>query len=177
MEENIKKEMIKIKKELYKKKEEIRDIKTLANKEIDRELPPDLMDFSERELESQLEEHLSYLNQHLDPSPEKMSITSHRKIIGKPIIWIKRILLKITGAYVTHIFEKQKTFNQKCADSYQILLLHQKRHRKKNNQVEERISECEVHLEIVSRKLEELDAKLGQLQNPLAPHKPDTDNK
>ena len=177
MNEEIKNEMMKIKNELSKKKEEIRDINKLANKQIDRDLPLDVMGFSERELESQLEEHLSILHKFVDPLPDKMSITSHRKIIGKPIIWIKRILFKIAGAYFTHILEKQKIFNRKCADSYQVMRLQQTKHQSKIDSAEERISECEVHLEVVSRKLEELKEKLGQYQSSSPSDKPGKENK
>jgi hypothetical protein len=161
MEDNIKKEIMKIKSELFEKKEGIRDIETLANKEIDRDLATDFSDFSERELESLLEENISFLNESVDPLPDLTSITSHRKLIGKPIVWIKRGLFKIAGAYFTHILEKQKIFNQRCADSYRILRLHQKKHREKIIRVEEKIAECEVRLGIVSKKMEELEKKTG----------------
>lgn len=161
MENNIKKEIMKIKSELYEKKEEIRDIETLVDKEIDRDLAPDITGFSERELESLLEEHISFLNEYVDPLPDLMSITSHRKIIGKPIVWIKKFLFKIAGAYFTHILEKQKIFNQKCTDSYRILRLHQKKRRDKITRVEERITECEIRLEIISKRMEEREKKTG----------------
>lgn len=161
MEDKIKKELIKIKGELYMKKEKIRDIGALADKEIDRDPVSNFTDFSERELESRLEEHISFLNEYVDPLPDRMSITSHRKIIGKPIVWIKRIFFKIAGIYFTHVLEKQKIFNQKCVDSYQILNLHQKKYREKIGSVGERIAECEVLLEVVLKKIEELEKKMG----------------
>jgi len=161
MEDNIKKELRKIKGELYKKKEKIRDIAVLANKEIDRDPVPNFTDFSERELESRLDELISFLNQYVDPLPDRMSVTSHRKIIGKPIVWIKRIFFRIAGVYFTHVLEKQKIFNQKCVDSFQILKLHQKKQQEKIGSAGERIAECEVLLEIVLKKIEELEKKLG----------------
>ncbi len=161
MEDKIKKELMKIKSELYKKKEKIRDIAALANQEIDRNLVSDFMDLSERELESRLEEHISFLNEYVDPLPDRMSITSHRKIIGKPIVWIKRVFFKIAGIYFIHVLEKQKIFNQKCVDSYQVLRLQQKKYREKLDSAGERIAECEVLLEVVFKKVEELEKKMG----------------
>jgi len=162
VEKNFTKEMTKLKKELYDKKEEIRDINELANKEIDRKLHSPIEDFSERELESLLDEHHSLLAKSVNPLPEKMVIPSHRKIIGKPIVWIKRRLLNVVSAYVTPIMVKQTAFNQKCVELYQALILHQKKLRKKINHMEERVSECEAHLDIISKKLKELDTKLEQ---------------
>lgn len=158
MEKNFKKEMMKLKKELYENKEEIRDIKKLVNKEIDKEIPVNLEDFSEKELEASMDEQLSYLDEAVNPFPDKTCITSHRKIIGKPIVWIKRFLLRTTNVYITLVLDRQKKFNQKCVALYQTLIRHQKKYRKKINQIEERISESEVRLDVISRKLAELDA-------------------
>jgi len=162
MENNIKKEITKMKKELHKKKEEIRDLKELVKKEIDREFPSDLKDFSEKELGSQMDEYISLLNKSVDPVPDKTSITTHRRLIGKPVVWIKRIMLKITGSYITLILDKQKAFNQKCIALYQNLIIHQKKYHEKISHLEERIGECEVHLNVISKKLEEIDANLVQ---------------
>jgi hypothetical protein len=164
VEKNIKKEMTKLKKELYEKKEEIRDINELINKDIDGKLHSPLEDFSERELESLLDEQHSFLAKSVNSVPEKMVITSHRKIIGKPIIWIKRRLLNVVSAYayVRPIMDKQTAFNQKCVELYRTLILHQKKFRKKINHIEESVSECEAHLDIISKKLKELDSKFEQ---------------
>ena len=131
MEKTITKEMIKLKKELYKKKEEIREIKKLVNKEIDQELPFNAADSSERELETLLEDHFSFLEKSIDPLPDKTSLTSHRKIIGKPIIWIKRIFLKITSVYISLILDKQKKFNQQSIVFFRAILLRIRRNRRK----------------------------------------------
>jgi hypothetical protein len=164
VEKNITKEMTKLKKELYDKKEEIRDINELANKEIDRKLHSPLEDFSERELESLMDEQHSFLANSVNPLPEKMVVTSHRKIIGKPIVWIKRRLLNAVSAYayIKPIMVKQTAFNQKCIELYRTLILHQKKFRKKINNMEERVSECEAHLDIISKKLKEFDSKFEQ---------------
>ena len=85
MEETIVKEIQRLKKEMYKRKEEISDIKKLVNKEIDQEFYSNLSELSEKELETYIEECLSSINRNIDPKPEKKSITSHRKILGTPI--------------------------------------------------------------------------------------------
>ena len=154
--------MTELKKELYDKKEEIQDINELVKKDIDKKLHSPLEDFSERELESLLDEHHSILAKSVNPLPEKLIIPSHRKIFGKPIVWIKRRLLNVVRAYITPIMVKQTAFNQKCVELYQTLILHQKKLRKKTNHTEERVNECEAHLDIISKKLKELDKKIEQ---------------
>ena len=158
MEKNFKKDMARLKKDLYEKKEKIQDIRKLVNKEIDRELPIRLEEFSEKELEARMNEQLSYLDEAVNPFPEKTQVTSHRKIIGKPIVWLKRFLLRSTNVYITLILDKQRKFNQRCVALCQTLILHQKKYRKKINQIEERISENELRLDGLTKKLEELDA-------------------
>ena len=162
MEDNTAKQLKKLKKELHTKKEGVHDLKELVKKEIDRDFPLNLMDFSERELESQMDEYFSLLNKSVDPVPDKISITSHRRWIGKPVVWIKRILLKTTRPYITLILDKQKTFNQKCIDLYQNLIIHQKRYHEKISHIEERIGDCEVQLEVISKKLDDISANVEQ---------------
>jgi hypothetical protein len=176
MENNIAKEITKLKKELHKKKEEVRDLKELVKKEIDREFPSDPIDFSEKELESQMDEYISLLNKSVDPVPDKTSVISHRRLIGKPIVWIKRILLKMTRSYITIILDKQKEFNHKCIALYQNLIIHQKKYHEKISHIEERIGECEVHLNVISKKLEEIDANLVQHRTDTSPGESEKEN-
>ena len=176
MDNNIAKEITKMKKELHKKKKEIRNLEELVKKEIDREFPSDLKNFSEKELGSQMDEYISLLNKSVDPVPDKTSITSHRRLIGKPVVWIKRILLKMTRSYITLILDKQKTFNQHCIALYQNLIIHQNKYHEKISHIEERIGECEVHLNVISKKLGEIDVNLVQHRTDTSPDKPKKEN-
>lgn len=154
MKNDIAEELAKLKKELRKKKEEIQDLKKWVKKEIDRDFSLDPEDHSERELETLMDEYHSLLEQSADPVPDKTSITSHRKGIGKFIVWIKRILLRMTRSYISLVLRKQKTFNQKSLALSQNLIIHQKKYHEKISRIEERIGECEVQLRVVSEKLE-----------------------
>lgn len=159
MENKIEQELKKLKKELMEKKAEFREIKDLLNEEIDREIPVSIEDLSERELESLLDEYHAQLARSANPLPEKIDVTSPRKIFRKPVIWIKRRLINVVNAYITPIMVSQTTFNRKCVELSQSLILQQKNLRKKINHIEERLKECESHLDIISKRLEELDAK------------------
>jgi archaellum component FlaC len=156
---DIAKEVEKLKQELRQKKEEIHDLKKWINKEIDRDFSSDLEDFSTKELESLTDEYHALLDQDVDPVPDKTSITSHRKGIGKPVVWMKRFLLKMTRSYIALILGKQKSFNQKSVVLYQSLLVHQKKYHERINHIEERLGECEVRLRNMAKQLEEMTAK------------------
>jgi predicted nucleic acid-binding Zn-ribbon protein len=176
MENNIAEQMENLKKELRKKKDEIQDLKELVKTDIDRDFPSNPKDFSARELESQMDEYHSLLDRYVDPMPDKTSFTSHRKRIGMPIVWIKRILLKMTRPYISIILERQKIFNQKCMDLYQNLILHQKKYHDKISRVEERIGEFEVHLEVLQKKLEKISPNGEQQGIQSSPDRTEKEN-
>jgi hypothetical protein len=71
-------------------------------------------------------------------------------------------LLNVVNAYITPIMIKQTAFNQKCVELYQAMILHQKKLQKKVNKLEERVNECDAYLDIISKKLKELEAKSEQ---------------
>ena len=154
--------MEKLKQELQKKKEEIQDINQLVNKNIDGKLPSRLEDYSERELESRLGEYHALLAKSADPLPEDIVITTPRKILKKPVLWMKRKLLNIVNAHVTSVMERQRRFNQKCLDLFQTLIVHQKKMSVKINDLEQRINECESQLDIISKRHEEMASKFRQ---------------
>jgi len=156
MDKSTAKEIEKLKKDITLKKERIQDIKKLANKEIDRRFPSDLEELSDKELDSYLEEYLASMDKSFDPTPDKMSLTSHRKILRIPILLTKRFLLRLTGVYINLILDKQKKFNQQSIAFYRAILLRIRRNRKKIKHLDQRISECEGNLVILSKKLEEL---------------------
>jgi hypothetical protein len=159
---NTAKQMEKLKKELHERKEEIHDINQLVNKDIDGKLHSRLEDYSERELESRLGEYHALLAKSANPLPEDIVITTPRKILKKPVIWIKRRLLNVVNAHVTSVMEKQREFNQKCLDLFQTLIVHQKKMSRKINHLEQRINECEAQLDIISKRHEEMASKFRQ---------------
>ena len=159
MDKSVAKEIEKLKKDISFKKERIQDIKKLIHREIDREFASDLEEFSEKELDSYLQEYLEAMDRSFDPKPDKKSFTSHRKILGKLIILLKQLLLKVTGIYINLILVKQKKINQQGIVFHRALLLRLKRNRQKIKHIEQRIAECEGNLVILSKKLEDLSSR------------------
>ena len=174
MEEAMTKKIQRLKKELYRKKEEIRDLKRLVNKEIDREFQADLGELSERELETYIGECFSSMKRNIDTKPDEKPITSHRKIIGKPIILIKQILSRITGvySYTNLILDKRTEFNRQSIALHQALLISFRKNRERIRQIEEKISDYEENLIIIMNKIKDLNLSLKQQKNKTANHDP-----
>ena len=152
MDEESKKDIQEIKKEILQEKENIFDIKQLIHKEIDREFRPSIWDLSEKELEIFVAENLSHLVQNFDTRPDMKSITSHRKVVGKIIVGIKRFLFKTGTAYSNVLLAKQVQFNQTVVELLQGVFLRQAELEKKISKLEKRVRDCEENIVIANDK-------------------------
>jgi len=171
MEEAIVKEIQRLKEELEKKKREVRDLTELIHKELDRPFPANVEELSERELETYVAEHFPSLKTSPDTKPDKKPITSHRKIFGKPIVFLKQFLLKSVVDYNDLFLAKQVQFNRQSIDLYQALLLQARNNKKRMKQVQEKISSFEENLAVLGAKLEDLRSRFEQIKNRTANHK------
>jgi hypothetical protein len=152
MDEESKKKIQEIKAKIIQEKEKITDIKQLSQKEIDREYQPNVWELSEKELELFIAEKLSGISQSWDVKPDRQSISSHRKVVGKMIVWIKRILLKTGSAYSNMLLDKQVQFNQKLVELLQGFFLRLSELDKKISDLEKRIRDCEENIVIAKDK-------------------------
>ena len=141
MEYNIVDEIKRLKKEIHNRKDKINNIQELVNKSIDREFRTNLWELSERELDFEMGNLLSFMNEDIDPRPDKKVITSHRKIIGRFIVIIKKALIKILNLYTNTILEKQRRFNEKIVYFQLASYIRFKEVEKKILDVEEKIKE------------------------------------
>jgi len=112
MDYTIKEEIEQLKRQLNQQKETISDIGQLVKQEIDKPISINLWEFSEKELDCEMGNNLSLLNDQIDVRPSKHSIVSHRKFIGRFIVFLKRIMLKLTSPYTNVLLDKQIKFNQ-----------------------------------------------------------------
>ncbi len=156
MDKASKKEIQEIKTKILREKEKITDIKQLTHKEIDREFLPSIWELSEKELATFIAENLSSLAQLKDTRPDKKSVTSHRKMVGKIIVGIKRFFLKMGSAYSNVLLDKQIQFNQRVVELCQALSLRIGEFEKKISLMERRIQDCEENIVIVKDKKEGL---------------------
>lgn len=113
--------------EIFQQKEAVTHLHELVKHPIDRDFPVNLWDLTERELDHEMGNRLSFLNDDIDPRPTPDLITSHRKILGKPIVFMKRLAMKLTGFYTRALMEKQRRFNEQVV-AFQLASFIRARH-------------------------------------------------
>ena len=158
MDEQQIKEIDRLEEELHRQKESISDLKELVKHEIDRDFPVDLWALSERELDNEMGNRLSFLNDDIDTRPDAGTITSHRRFIGKFIVRFKRLVMKLTGFYSNTLLEKQRTFNDQLV-AFHLASFIRFRH------IEERIKAMEEKFNTLAEDQEVLTERLDQLKN------------
>jgi len=172
MEEDRVREIQRLKEELEKKRGEVEDIRVLVNQQIDRPFLAEVKEYSEKELETYIREQISTVENCVDPRPDKQSVASHRKIIGRPIVFFKRLLLKMTGFHVHLLLDKQTQFNRESAALNQALVIRLGQIKERMRQIQVKISTCEEGLVVLEKKLEELSSSQERDKGDIADRKP-----
>ncbi|MCX6580889.1 MAG: hypothetical protein NT166_11990 [Candidatus Aminicenantes bacterium] len=145
-----------LKEEIFRRKEKLSSIEELVKTQIDRDFPTNLWELSERELDQEMGNRLSFLNDDIDPRPDPAAITSHRKILGKPIVFIKRMVIKIAGAYANALLEKQRRFNEQLVNFHLASFIRFRRNEDRIKGIEEKLKTFEEDQEILLDELEKL---------------------
>jgi len=156
MDERIIEELDRLKEEIYRQKEKAADLKELVKEEIRRDFPVDFWELSERELDSEMGSRLSFLNDDIDTRPDARSITSHRRILGKPIVLIKRLVLKIAGFYTNTILEKQRSFNEQLVAFHLASFIRFRHNERKIKEILEKLKALEEDQELILDRLTQL---------------------
>ena len=156
MDEQIIKEINRLKEEIYQQKEKVSDIKGLVKEEIDRDFPVDFWELSERELDNEIGNRLSFLNDDIDTRPDPQSITSHRRILGKPIVLFKRLVMKIAGFYTNTILEKQRSFNEQLVAFLLASFIRFRHNERKIKEILEKLKTLEEDQELLLEQLAQL---------------------
>lgn len=167
---DLKREIESLRRELEEKKKEIRGLENLVRASIDRDFPLEVGEFSERELADYFRDALPPLKQVLDPRPGPKSVRSHRKIIGAPIVFFKRLFLRIFGFYTHLLLDEQAKFNRRSAELTEALITRLGHYRERLKEAEEKLASIEENLVILKNKLENLrtgpGASAGSPDNP-----------
>ncbi len=150
-----------LRRELEEKKRQIRGLEKLVRGAIDRDFPLEVGEFSERELEDYFRDAVSPLKQVLDPRPGPKSVRSHRKIIGAPIVFLKRLFLRLSGFYTHLLLDEQVQFNRRSAELTEALVTRVRHYRERLEQAEEKVAAFEESLVILKNKLEDLRSRLA----------------
>lgn len=156
MDERIINEINRLKKEIYQQKEKVSDIKELVIEEIDRDFPINFWELSERELDNEMGNRLSFMNDDIDTRPDAQSITSHRRILGKPIVLIKRLVMKIAGFYTNTILEKQRSFNEQLVAFHLASFIRFRHNERKIKEILEKLKTLEEDQELILEQLTQL---------------------
>jgi hypothetical protein len=149
-----------LKEELMRQKERIKEMKDLIGRKTEAHHENDLWEMSGKELDHEMGELLTYLDQDIDClSPEK--ITSHRKIAGKLIVWAKRIVTRIILLFFSGVLQRQRRFNQ-CAVRFQLAsFIRFRRLEKELEGIEKMMPEIEEQLENLLGELGSLSERPG----------------
>lgn len=160
MEESLRRKVERLKDELAKKKEEVHDIAELVRKEIDRYFQLDPQELSDRELEAFIQEKLRTYKGYIDINPDPGALTSHRKILGRPILFLKRKFMKMIRFYTQLITLKQTKFNENSAALLEAVLARSRRNKQELEAIEARISRLEETVFLLTFRLRELKENL-----------------
>lgn len=172
MDETIEQEIRRLKNDLLRKKKEVDDIRALVNREIDRDFHPEALDLTEREIEPFIEKSLAEIKQNLVLEAETSSMKSHRKIFGRPVLFLKRTFMTWADIYMRKILEIQNRNNLSSFDLLKVVLLRSRWSRQKLKDLETRLGECEENLVVMVHKVEDLRARLDGEKAPAEGNNP-----
>ena len=172
MNETIDQEVKRLKEDLLRRKEEVGDLRSLVAREIDREFESDAMDLTEREIEPFLEKTMAAVREDFALKPEPQTLTSHRRILGRPVLYFKRIFMNWSDLYTKRILDKQNRTNRNFFDLFKVLVLRSRWSREKLKELDERLGECEAGLVVMIGKAQDLQARLEKEKGPADTNNP-----
>lgn len=100
-------------------REKLDGIDALAGGPVDREIAIDFWKLSNAEIEREMWNRLTLLDEDADCLPEG-TIVSHRPILGKPIVFLKKIIRALTRPYTSMLLQKQNRLNRELV-AFQLL--------------------------------------------------------
>ncbi|MCX6557186.1 MAG: hypothetical protein NTW95_07140 [Candidatus Aminicenantes bacterium] len=110
-------------------RERLEGIDTLAGGPVDREIAIDFWKLSNAEIEREMWNRLALLDEDADCLPAG-PIASHRPILGKPIVFLKRMMRALTRPYTSLLLQKQNRLNRELV-TFQLLTFLKLRHQEK----------------------------------------------
>jgi BMFP domain-containing protein YqiC len=168
MNKTVERDIRKLKSDLMKKKEEIDDIRALINREVDREFQPEALDLAERELEPFIEKTLAEVKESLALKAEPETLKSHRRILGRPVLFFKRIFMNWVHVYARMILDRQNRYNRSSFDLLKVVLLRSRWSKEKLKDLEARLAECEETLAVMINRVEDIQARQERQSGPTA---------
>lgn len=129
--------------QLLIEKNNINIVNKLVNSEIDQNFELDLWELSPKELDNWMGKNLSILNDNINTVPGPIIAKSHRRFIGRPIVYIKNKIFFYINKYTLPILEKQKIFNSQLVKFHLASFIRLRALDSKLNIIDEKISKIE----------------------------------
>jgi uncharacterized protein (DUF342 family) len=146
MDEHIVNELDRIKEELAQRRDRLQSVEELVKDPIDRDFAVDLWQLSPRELDAEMGDRLSALNDSIDPRPTRDSITSHRRILGKPVVLVKKLVMRLFQPAIDTMLEKQRQFNEQAVAFHLASFIRLRQNERTIKELEERLAELDHRL-------------------------------
>jgi len=124
--EDIKKTLQELKNHYTAEREKVSGIDELVLEPVDREITVDFWNLSAVEIEREMWNRLSILDADADCLPGG-PISSHRSWLGKPIVFFKKIIRRLTNPYNSMLLQKQNRLNRELV-TFQLLAFLKLRH-------------------------------------------------
>jgi len=127
--ENVKKTLQELKSHYSAERETLNDIEKLIKGKVDGEINIDFWKLSNAEVEREMWNRLPILDADADCLPGN-NFTSRRSLLGKPIVFIKKIIHFLTKPYSAMLLQKQNQLNRELV-TFQLLTFLKFRHQEK----------------------------------------------
>lgn len=150
-----------LKEELIRQKEQAREIKDLIKKEIGTHYNVDLWELSGKELDQEMGELLTSLNEDID-CVSSQKITSHRKIIGSFIVSAKKIITGIIRPLLAPFLERQRAFNESAVRFQLASFIRFRKIEQKLEGIEKIVMEIEEQQDALLDAIRPLSERLGE---------------
>lgn len=138
--ENIKKTLQELKNYYAAEREKLPGIDELIREPVDREIVTDFWKLSNAEIEREMYNRMSILDADADCLPSG-PIPSHRFLLGKPIVFIKKLMRRLTSPYSSMLLQKQNQLNRELV-TFQLLTFLKFRHLEKRiRKMEEKMAD------------------------------------
>ena len=124
--ENIEQTLRELRKYYASEREKLNDIGQLVREAVDREIVTDFWELSNGEIEREMWQRLEILDADADCLPGG-PITSHRPLLGKPLVWLKKVMRFLTAPYSSMLLQKQNRLNRELV-TFQLLTFLKFRH-------------------------------------------------
>jgi hypothetical protein len=128
----------------------------IAPEDLDRSFQIDPWSLSAKELEALLGQYLTLLNETTNVAPKIELISSHRGLIGAPIVAIKRLLFKLIRPFTDTLLANQKIFNGRLVETQLAQFALQTRLRGEINAAIERLRSLEEDSVILREQMARL---------------------